>query len=76
MELFDITLFEERLAESESWIDGSSNNGLFKFRAIGPDNEPLGLVYMDLFHRQGKCPGAAHFTGITLHYYQIINSKL
>lgn len=66
MELFDITLNEERLAASEGWIDGGSNNGLFKFRAIGPNNEPLGLVYMDLFHRQGKCPGAAHFTGIII----------
>ena len=68
-DLFEITLNEVPLVESESWLPGT-NNGLYKFRAIGPNKEPLGLVYMDLFHRQGKCPGAAHFTvrcGCKLH---------
>lgn len=68
-DLFEITLNEEPLSASESWLPGS-NNGLYKFRAVGPNKEPLGLVYMDLFHRQGKCPGAAHFTvrcGCKLH---------
>jgi len=77
-DLFEITLNEEPLVESESWLPGS-NNGLYKFRAIGPNKEPLGIVYMDLFHRQGKCPGAAHFTvrcGCKLHLLDKNNESI
>lgn len=70
-ELFDIELISEEISPNESWIsilkknsdnNLSDKNGVLKFRVKGANGENLGLVYMDLFQRRGKFPGAAHFT--------------
>jgi intermediate peptidase len=70
-ELFNIDLHSEEISPNESWMsilknisdsNLSDKNGVLKFRVKGINGENLGLVYMDLFQRRGKFPGAAHFT--------------
>lgn len=54
--LFGITLTPAVLAAHEAWDPGVS-----AFDASHAGDGPLGRVYLDLGHRRGKPPGAAHF---------------
>jgi mitochondrial intermediate peptidase len=75
--LFGITARFTDLSPSESWVkpveafagNGAGKllqsglvTGAFKCEVTGAGGEKIGTVYLDLFRRSHKFPGAAHFT--------------
>jgi intermediate peptidase len=72
-DVFQIELVEEECEMSEVWNGSATldelkaNQGIRKFRVyqlseLTGKKEPIGLVFFDLFLRDHKFPGAAHFT--------------
>jgi intermediate peptidase len=72
-EIFNISFIEESISSfSEVWIDeavftGDGINlhdfGIRKYKILdNSSKKTLGFIYFDFYHRQGKFPGAAHFT--------------
>jgi len=43
-------------------LNSFSSTGALKLLVLGPQEEALGTVYLDCFHRNNKFTGAAHFT--------------
>jgi intermediate peptidase len=72
-EVFQLEMTEERISADEIWVPNSSGNssknlfpyhqnGIFKFSIRDcKTKEFLGFIYIDLFPRDSKYPGAAHF---------------
>lgn len=65
--LFGLDMIEEKLDESEAWVNANEMNGVKKFMIYdqldgGANNKCIGIVYFDLLQRFNKFPGAAHFT--------------
>jgi intermediate peptidase len=71
-EIYNISFLEEPISSfSEVWInedvvnnkDSLHDFGIRKYRVMdNSSKKTLGFIYFDLYHRQGKFPGAAHFT--------------
>lgn len=59
--LFGVRLVQEEITGNEGWIQDRHPGELVKFHLFEADQH-LGTVYIDLFRRQHKFPGAAHFT--------------
>ncbi|BGP11318.1 Mitochondrial intermediate peptidase [Rhodotorula toruloides] len=55
--LYGIRFEVEDVREGEVWA-----KGVRKLRVIDEDEGMIGTIYCDLFSRQGKAPGAAHYT--------------
>jgi len=61
--VFGIQMKTEKVSVSESWTGPELEGGdLLKCSFSGPDGEPLGFIYFDLYARPNKFTGAAHFT--------------
>ena len=66
-ELFRIRLSRQPVGPHESWACAAGKSspdtaGTSKLVVEDADGAPVGVVYIDLFHRPHKFPGAAHFT--------------
>lgn len=60
-QLFDYSFSQnDSFSSHELWT--SSKEGIFKIEVYNKDSTRVGLIYMDLYQRDGKFPGACHFT--------------
>ncbi|GAA5979334.1 hypothetical protein JCM11641_005001 [Rhodosporidiobolus odoratus] len=55
--LYGIRFEVEEVAEGEVWAQG-----VRKLRVVDEEEGRIGTIYCDLFSREGKAPGAAHYT--------------
>ncbi len=66
--LFGLRLEEESMQGDERWTNAPANakqsasNDIKKLVVVDEDGVKIGTVYLDLYSRGGKFPGAAHFT--------------
>eukprot|EP01038_Epipyxis_sp_PR26KG_P013215 gene13215-17714_t len=58
--LFGITLVEEPIESTESWV--SDNSSIKKLVVYDSKQNKIGIVYLDLHQRRNKFTGTAHFT--------------
>lgn len=60
--VFGIVMRAEEVSPEEEWTAGGQSGDLLKCSFTGPQGEPLGFIYFDLYARKNKFSGAAHFT--------------
>lgn len=61
--VFGIQMKTEQVSSSEAWTGPEmGGDDLLKCSFSGPEDEPLGFIYFDLYTRPNKFTGAAHFT--------------
>eukprot|EP00949_MAST-11_sp_MAST-11-sp1_P000473 g473.t1 len=66
--LFGVIFSQEHMTRSEKWTFQDNNNDIRKYAVVDEGSgDEIGHIYLDLFPRQGKFQGAAHFTALCGH---------
>jgi intermediate peptidase len=64
LELFGLHFVDDQFSSFDGWAvhDKDTSFGVRKLRVLSEQRETIGILYLDLWQRNNKFPGNAHFT--------------